>query len=218
LIPLLLLVLAADPLGPILAQMDTNAATFKSAKTGLKRVTHNAAVDIDTEASGTMVLKRPAPHDVRTLVTFTQPEPQQVFVGRGVAQLYNPKLNVVQEFKLDGKNQSLFEQFYLLAFGGSGKDLSANYDITYTGPETVGGEKTSHLQLIPRLAEVRKGVSRIDLWVTEGKAIPVQLRVTTPAKDSTTFTYTDVKLNPNVSEGDLKLRTAKGVVTQYPGR
>lgn len=217
-IPLLLLVLAADPLGPILAQMDANAAAFKTAKTGLKRVTHNAAVDINTEASGTMVLKRPAPHDVRTLVTITSPAPEQVFVGNGVAQIYLPKIKTIQEYKLDGKYRSLFEQFYLLAFGGSGKELAASYEITYAGSEAIGGVKTSHLQLVPKAEDVKKKITKVELWLTEGKAIPAQLKVSQPSGDSTTFIYTDVKLNPNVSDGDLKLRTEKGVVIQHPGQ
>ncbi len=157
-IPLLFILLAFDPLGEVLAQMDANSATFKSARADLKRVTHNAAVDINNEATGTMVLKRPAVHDVRTLVTITNPAPQQVYVGNGVAQIYYPKINTIQEYKLDAKNQSVFEQFYLLAFGGSGKDLAANYDITYVGSDTIGSTKTSHLQLVAKSDEVRKKI------------------------------------------------------------
>jgi outer membrane lipoprotein-sorting protein len=218
LIPFLLIVLAADPLPAILAQMDSNSAAFHSAKANLKRVTHNAAVDIDNEATGTMVLKRPAPHDVRTLVSITAPAPQEVYVGTGVAQIYYPKINTIQEYKVDGKNQSVFEQFYLLAFGGSGKDLAANYDISFVASETAGGVKASHLQLLPKAADVRKKISKIDLWLSEGKAIPAQLRVSQPSGDTTTFTYTDVKLNPKISDADLKLHTAKGAVVQHPGQ
>jgi outer membrane lipoprotein-sorting protein len=218
LIPLLLLVLAADPLAPILAQMDANAATFKSVKTGLKQVNHNAAVDVDNTSTGTMVLRRPAPHDVRALVTFVEPAPKQVSIGNGVAQLYNPKLKIIDEYKLDGKTQLGFEQFYLLAFGGSGKELAANYDISYVGSETLGAVKTSHLQLVPKNADVKKKFKAIDLWLTEGQAVPAQLKLSQPGGDTITFIYTDVKLNPKLSDGDLKLHTEKGVVIQHPGQ
>lgn len=216
-IPLLLVLLAADPLAGVLAQMDASSATFKGAKANLKRITYNAAADITNEASGTMVLKRPAPHDIRTLVKFTKPEEQEMFVGNGVADIYYPKINTIQERKI-GKFQSLFEQYYLLAFGGSGKDLAANYDVTYVGSETLNGEKTSHLLLIPKSAEVKKNFTKIDLWLTEPKAVPSQLRLTTPSKDTTTFVYSNVVLNPKISDSDLKLDTKKGVKTEYPAQ
>jgi outer membrane lipoprotein-sorting protein len=217
LIPFLLLLLAADPLPGILAKMDAVSASFKGAKADLKRVTHSQLADIDTTATGTMVLKRAGPHDVRMLARFNPPYENQVYVGKGVADIYYPKPNVVQERKI-GKLQGLFEQFYLLAFGGSGKDLAANYDITYVGSETLGSEKDAHLQLIPKSADVKKNYTKIDLWITEAKAVPSQLRLSQPSGDSTTFTYTNVMMNPRISDSDLELRTAKGVKKVYPAQ
>jgi outer membrane lipoprotein-sorting protein len=197
--------------------MDVTSATFKGVKADLTRITHNAAVDINTEVHGTMVLKRSGPHDIRTLVTFTDP-PSQVFVGTGIAQIYYPKIETIQEYKLSEKTKTAFEQFYLLAFGGSGKDLVANYDVTYIGSETVGGSSSSHLQLVPKTPEVKKSFTKLDLWLTEAKATPTQLRLSQPSGDSTTFIYTGVVLNPKISDSDLKLKTPKGVRTQYPGQ
>ena len=197
--------------------MDATSATFKGVKAGLTRITHNAAVDANTEAHGTMLLKRSSPHDVRTLVSFTDPA-SQVFVGNGVAQIFYPKIETIQEYKLNDKYRTAFEQFYLLAFGGSGKDLTANYDVTYIGPETAGGSPSSHLQLIPKNPEVKKAYTKLDLWLTEAKATPSQLRLSQPSGDTTTFVYSDVVLNPKMSDSDLKLKTPKGVHIQYPGQ
>lgn len=217
-IPLLLtLAFAADPLPGILAQMDANSAKFKSARADLKRITHVASVDVNTEALGTMLLKRPAPHDVRALITFTEPA-QQVYIGNGIAQIYYPKLQTIQEYKLGGKYQAAFEQFYVLAFGGSGKDLIENYDVSYIGSETIGDAKTSHLQLLPKKPDVRKSVAKLDLWLSESDVSPVQLRVSQPSGDTTTFLYSNVKLNPKISDSDLKLRTPKGVRIEHPGQ
>lgn len=219
---LLLLTLAADPLPGILAQMDANSAAFKSAKADFRQVNHNAAVDKDTEANGTMALKRAAPRDIRTLITLTDPAThqlvQQVAVGKGVARNYYPKIKTIQEYPLSGKNQSIFDQFYLLAFGGSGKDLAANYDVTYIGPDTVGNAKTSHLQLIPKNADTLKHYTKIELWLTDPKAVAAQLKLTTPARDTTTFIYTDVKLNPKIADSDLELKKEKGVRIEHPAQ
>jgi outer membrane lipoprotein-sorting protein len=213
LIPLLLVLLAGDPLPAILAKMDTVSATFKGARANLRRISHNAVVDVNTESMGTMVLKRPAPHDLRTLVHFTVPDEQQVFVGNGVADIYYPRINTIQERKI-GKYQSFFEQFYLLAFGGSGKELVASYDVSYVGSDNLG----AHLQLIPKSAEVKKNFTKIELWLSEEKAIPSQLKLTQPSGDSTTFVYTNVMLNPRIGDADLKLRTKPGVKTEYPSQ
>jgi outer membrane lipoprotein-sorting protein len=213
LIPLLLVLLAVDPLPAILAKMDANSLAFKGVKADIKRINHYGQLDINKEYTGTMVLKRPTLHDIRTLIHFTVPEEQQVFVGNGVADIYYPKPNTIQERKI-GKYQSLFEQFYLLAFGGSGKDLLTNYDVTYAGSDDLG----SHLQLIPKSPDVKKNYSKIELWLTEDKATPTQLRLTQPSGDTVTFVYTNVVLNPKINDSDLKLQTKSGVKTEYPAQ
>ena len=210
-IPLLLILLAADPLPGILAKMDAVSATFKGVKANIKRINHNAAVDKNMTYDGTMVLKRPAPHDIRTLIDFK--DEQKVYIGNGIADIYYPVRNVIQERKI-GKYQDLFEQFYLLAFGGSGKDLVANYDVTYIGSEDLG----AHLQLIPKSADVKKSFTKIELWLTPDKATPTQLRLTQPSGDNITFVYTNVVMNPKISDSDLKLRTKDGVKKEYPAQ
>jgi outer membrane lipoprotein-sorting protein len=191
--------------------MDASSATFKGVKANIKRINYTAAVDINKEHTGTMVLKRPAPHDVRTLINFA--DEQQVYIGGGVADVYYPHRNVIEERKI-GKFQTLFEQYYLLAFGGSGKDLVANYDVTYVGEDTLG----AHLQLIPKSADVKKNYSKIELWLNAATAVPSQLRLTTPSNDTITFVYTNVVMNPKISDGDLKLQTASGVKKEYPAQ
>jgi outer membrane lipoprotein-sorting protein len=206
--------LVADPLPAILAKMDKNATAFTGVKADIKRINHYGQLDINKEYTGTMVLKRtPGTHDIRTLVHFTTPEEQQIFVGNGVADIYYATANTIQERKI-GKYQTLFEQFYLLAFGGSGKDLVTNYEVTYAGSDDLG----AHLQLIPKSPDVKKNYSKIELWLTEAKATPTQLRLTQPSGDTVTFVYTNVVLNPKISDSDLKLQTKKGVKTEYPAQ
>jgi outer membrane lipoprotein-sorting protein len=141
-----------------------------------------------------------------------------VYIGNGIAQIYYPKLQTIQEYKLGGKYQAAFEQFYVLAFGGSGKDLVQNYDISYVGSEALDDVKTSHLQLLPKIPDVRKSVTKLDLWLTESDVSPAQLRLSQPSGDTTTFVYSNVKLNPKISDSDLKLKPPKGVRIEHPGQ
>ncbi len=49
-----------------------------------------------------------------------------------------------------GKNGNVLNQFLLLGFGSSGKELSANYTITSEGTEKVGSADTTKLLLDPK--------------------------------------------------------------------
>jgi outer membrane lipoprotein-sorting protein len=208
---------AADPLPDILARMDQNAAKFQSVSGNLQRISHNAAVDVDHTASGTILLKRSKPHEMRALINFTQPDPQQILVSGTTAQIYYPKIETVQEYDL-GKHKELFDQFYLLGFGGSGKELVDAYDIKYLGQEDIGGAKTSHLQLVPKSREALKSVRKVDLWLSEATAYTSQLRIEVPSGDTTTLVYSNLKVNPNVPDSALKLKLPKGVHIVRPGK
>lgn len=197
--------------------MDQNAASFKAASANLEQISHNAAVDINHSTSGTILLKRPRPRDIRALISFTQPDPKQVLITSTVADIYYPKIETVQEYDL-GKHKALFDQFYLLGFGGSGKELADTYDIRYIGTEDIGGVKASHLQLTPKTAELLKSVRKIDLWLSESTGYTSQLRLSVPSGDTTTLVYSNLKVNPNIPDSALKLKLPKGVHTEHPGK
>ena len=51
--------------------------------------------------------------------------------------VYTPGLNRVEEYNL-GKNRTMVDQFLLLGFGTSGKELEKSYLITLLGEPIVG--------------------------------------------------------------------------------
>lgn len=209
--------LAADPVAGILTRMDQNAAAFKAASGSLERISHVASVDVDHSASGMIYLKRTRPLEMHALIDFVKPDPQQVALTGTVAQIYYPKIATVQEYDL-GKRKALFDQFYLLGFGGTGKELAEAYEIQYIGPEEVRGAKASHLLLTPKSAEVLKSIRKVDLWLSDATGYTSQLRITVPAGDTTTLIYTNLKVNPNLPDSALKLKLPKGVRIEHPGK
>jgi outer membrane lipoprotein-sorting protein len=213
----LLCTLAADPLAGILARMDQNAVSFKGVSADLKQVAHNAAVDIDNTYIGTILLKRSGAHDLKARIDFTQPDPKSISIDGEVVDIYYPKITTVQEYQV-GKNRDLIEQFYLLGFGGSGKDLVKSYDVTYLGPETISGEPSSHLQLIPKSAQVLKTFRKVELWLSDATGYPLQQKVFQPSGDTNLLTYSKMKVNPGISDSALKLKLPKGVHKETPGR
>jgi len=207
---------AADVLTTTLAKLDANAASFRSASANINYTTHNAVVDIDTVQTGTMLLKRPAPREMHALIDFNPPAARTVSLQGEVVQIYNPKIKTVEEYQV-GKKRDLFDQVFLLGFGGSGKELSAAYEITLVSPEeTVNGDKTVHLQLIPKQKQVLSFLRKVDLWLSAASGYPVQQKGIQPSGDSTLLAYSALKVNPNIPDGALKLKLPKGVQKVTP--
>jgi outer membrane lipoprotein-sorting protein len=96
--------------------------------------------------------------------------------------------------------------------------LSSAYTVKYVGEETVAGQKTYHLTLVPKNKDVRNQFSKIDLWMNETGAYPVQQKLTEPSGDYLLVTYTDVNLNPALKPEDLVLNLPKNVKREYPQR
>jgi len=207
---------AADPLDAVLGRMDSSAAAFKSMSADLKRVSHTAVINEDSIDSGTIKLKR-SHGDTRMLVDLTAPDRKAAALEGETFQIYLPKIKTVQEYDL-GKKRDLLDQFLLLGFGTPGRELSRAYDTSFMGDETVEGHKTEHLQLIPKSPEVLKQLKKIDLWVSRDTGYPVQQKFNQPSGDYTLVTFSDLKVNPNLSDSALKLQLPKGVKREYPQR
>ncbi|MBV8843300.1 MAG: hypothetical protein JO307_10870, partial [Bryobacterales bacterium] len=76
---------------------------------------------------------------------------------------------------------------------------------------------TTHLELTPKSADIRKNyVTKIDLWIPDGQANPIQEKVTKPSKDYYLVTYSDPKLNPSLPDSAYILKTPPGVKELHP--
>ncbi len=204
----------AEDLDSVLSKIDKAGASFRSMSSDVRRVSHTAVINEDNVDSGTIMLKRPRPHDMRMLVDLTQPDPRTVaFQGRKV-EIYYPKIQTVQEFDV-GKNKDLLDQFFLVGFGTSRADLENAYTIRLIGPETVEGQKTMRLELIPKSKEVAGHLKKFELWISDA-GYPVQQKFYLPGGDYMLMTYSNMKLNPDLPDSALKLHLPKNVKREYP--
>jgi outer membrane lipoprotein-sorting protein len=209
---------ADDPLAAALARMDRTTATFKGLKADMKKVAHLDAINKDETDIGTITVKRGAkPKDLQMLVDFKQPDAKQFLVSGSKAWSYilkNP--NEVQEYDLSRKFRGMLDQYLLLGFGSYSRDLRDAYTVTLGKPpsETVEGEKTTKIELIPKSAEMLAQVKRCELWISDSKGITVQQKLHTGGGDYHLVTYTNMVVNPPI--GDLKLDTPRGVKTTRP--
>ena len=205
--------LAATTTEDVLAKLDAAAPKFTGMSADLQRLTYTKVLDEKTVESGKIALRR-AGKDLQVLITLDKPDQKMVSFRGRKAEVYFPKLKTVQEWDL-GRHGDLVDQFLLVGFG-SGKDLKASYSVKYTGDETVAGQRAHKLELLPQTAAVKNQLRRVDLWIAENGAYPVQQRFLQPSGDYYLVTYSDVKLNPALTDEALRLNLPKGVKRERP--
>jgi len=164
---------------------------------------------------GTIVMKRPKPHDLRMLFVAPPDGKAYAIEGRKI-QLYNPKIQTVQEYDM-GQYRALADQGLLLGFGSSSKELAVSYSISLGGPDMVGGEKTTRLELIPKSKEMLEHLVKVELWISDTAGVPVQQKLYWKTDgDYWLATYTNMKMNPNLPDSAVRLNLPKGVKKEYP--
>ncbi len=207
--------LTASPLDDALARLDKAASGFRGLTASIRKTSYTAIIKESTEEHGRMTLFRPKSKDLRMLVEFDKPEVRAVAFQNRKIQIFYPKLMTVQEYDL-GKQASLVDQFLLLGFGTSSRDLRQSYDITLAGEDVLSGGKADRLELIPKSAEARKNVRRIEIWISQADGVTVQQKVHQPSRDYVLISYGDIKLNPAMTEDSVKLKLPKGVKKETP--
>ncbi|MCX6628518.1 MAG: outer membrane lipoprotein carrier protein LolA [Candidatus Solibacter sp.] len=196
-------------LDAVLARLDQASLNFKGLTADIKKVSHTDVVNVDAVDSGTIIVKRFKPRDIRIRVDFVSPRRQNVTVGGGKAQLFNPQSNEAQELDL-GKNRGVVDQFMLLGFGSNSADLKNAYSVALGGADSIDGEKTTRIVLVPKDPEVLAQVKKCEIWVSD-KGWTVQQKFYTGGGDYVLSTYTRMNLNPSIADAALKLELPKGV-------
>lgn len=195
----------------VMAKLDESSGKFQSMTATLTRLTYTKVIDDKSVEQGQIALKKVGPRDLQVLINFTKPDPRVVaFTGRKAEIMY-PKLKTVQEIDL-GKRTDLIDQFLLVGFGTSGRELQSNYTVKYAGEEAVAGHKAHRLQLTPR----REKVQPMELWISDAGGYPVQQKFVQPSGDYYLFTYQDVKLNPQLGDDAFKMKVPKGFKREFP--
>jgi outer membrane lipoprotein-sorting protein len=207
--------LAAQSLNETFARMDKTAQQLKTVTAGIKRDVHTSVINDDSIDGGTIRLRREKSGDTRMLIDFTGADAKTVSLANSTVSIYYPKIKTVQVYDVGAKKQ-MVEQFLLLGFGASSADLKKSYEVTWGGAEAIGGQQTGHLQLAPLSQDVSRQVKSAELWITETNGLPLQQKIVFTSGDYWLVTYSDLKLNPPLSDDDLKLKIPKGVETQHP--
>jgi outer membrane lipoprotein-sorting protein len=206
----------ADTLNEVFARMDKAAAAFHGFKADISKVSHLDAINENTVDSGTITVRRAKPQDMNMLVDFKVQEPKKVALSGKKVEIYYPKLNSVDQYDLSKEYKLMAQQFLLLGFGSTSAELKSAYTVSLGGPETVAGQKTTRIVLIPKDTELAKHYPKFELWISDETGIAVQQKLYGTGGDYDVATYTNMKLM-NVPESDVKLQFPKDAVVNRPG-
>jgi len=177
-------------------------------------------VDSDLVDLKVSVLRRDPLHAIGELrqsdfVILEDGKPQEIAFFGNVIRMYYPKLKMYQDYDV-GKNADVLNQYLLLGFGSSGKELAQSYEISAEGTEKVAGTDTTKLLLVPKSAGVKEHLSKIEMWIPANAAYPIQQQFYEPTNGNyRRVTYSNVKLNPSF-KGNLELKLPSGVKRRGP--
>ena len=206
----------ADTLAELLARMDQSASVFKCMTAQMTRLDHTAVINDTSEERGSIALRRTA-KGVEGLVDSTYPDKRTMsFAGRQF-RFYLPKINTIQIYDV-GKRRDQVDQFLVLGFGTSGKELEKAYSMRVAGTDTLNGLKTTRLELVPKGPDALELFQRLELWIPEGASHAIQQKVHLKGGDYKLMTYTAVRINPPLTDASFDLRAPKNAKKEYIGK
>lgn len=199
----------AASLNEVLSRLDKTAESFQGMTATLTQVTHTEVINENETQTATVRMKRTKAGIVGR-VDFTGVNNKFISIRERQIQVFYPKSNVVELYDV-GKFGDQLDQFLLLGFSTSGKELQHNYKVRLIGSETVAGQPATHLQLSPKSKQAQDMFKTADVWLSADATHPIQEKIHKNDQDYTLITYTDVKLNPPLNEKDLDLVLPPGV-------
>src|SRR5579864_528987 len=205
---------SSDSLESVLERMDRTAASFKTFSADLRSVAHTAVIDEDDISTGTILVKR-AGRGMDMIMELTTPDRKSIAIHGQKAEIYYPKIKTIEEYDIS-RYRALFDQFLLIGFGTSGKELAQAYNMKVLGTDEVAGVQATRLELVPRSPEVLKNLKKLDLWIPESADYPVQQKFYLAAGDYKLATYTNVRKNPPLTDSDLKIKAPRDVKRVSP--
>jgi outer membrane lipoprotein-sorting protein len=205
---------AAPPLSldDVLKQMDREQGQFQSLTASIERTKVTVVVNDHSTESGQIEVRR----DGKMRIDLTSPDQKTILRDGDHIYVYTPKIRRVEEYDL-GKRRDLIDQLLLLGFGTSGDSVKKSYLITLQGEDTLNGQKVVHLELTPRADDVRKQISKIDLWLNEGNWLPAQQQLfETGSGDYSIVRYSNVARNVAIPDARFRPAWPKGVTRVKP--
>ena len=196
----------------VLSMMDRSAQDFKSLTAAIEHIKYTAVVNDTSTESGEIYVRK----DSRMRIDFQSPDPRIILRNGDNLYIYTPKINRVEEYNI-GKNRDMADQYLALGFGTRVDNLNKNYEISLTGEEELDGRKAAVIELVPKSNDVKKQISKIQMWVDESSWLPVQQKFfESGSGDYFMSRYTKVMKNLKLGDGKFKPNWPKGTKIEKP--
>jgi outer membrane lipoprotein-sorting protein len=202
----------------LLSRMDQAASKFQAMSANVHYLVHTAVIDDNSEEAGAVRMKKVRAGEVQGIIDFTSdPDRRTVAFEQRKLQVFYPKMNTVQIYDL-GKHGEQLDQFLMIGFGISGTELAKSFSMRLLGTETIKDSLALKIELVPKDEEARKILKRAELWIAQPprQPYPLQEKLYEPSGNYRLVMYSDLNINPPLTEDALKLKLPKGVKTEYP--
>jgi outer membrane lipoprotein-sorting protein len=197
----------------VLAMMDKSASDFRSLTADLENTKYTDVVKDSSVETGHIYVRR----DQKMRIEITKPDPRTILRTGDNLFMYTPKVKRVEEFDL-GKNRAMVDQYVLLGFGTKSQNLQKSYDVKLTGDEQLDGRRTYLLELTPKSDDVRKKITKIQMWIDASSWLPVQQKFyESGSADYIQFHYSNVMKNLKIPDSRFKQDWPKDATRVKPG-
>jgi outer membrane lipoprotein-sorting protein len=153
----------------VLAMMDKSASDFRSLTADIEHTKYTEVVKDTSTETGQILVRR----DQKMRIEIAKPDPRTILRTGDSLFVYTPKIKRVEEYDL-GKNRAMVDQYVLLGFGSKSQNILKSYDVALTGEEEIDHRKTFVLELTPKSEEVRRQITKIQMWIDPSSWLPVQ--------------------------------------------
>ncbi|HEX3120075.1 MAG TPA: outer membrane lipoprotein carrier protein LolA, partial [Candidatus Acidoferrum sp.] len=153
----------------VLATMDKAAADFRSLQANLENTKYTDVVKDTSVEKGHIFVRK----DSKMRIEITEPDPRTILRVGDSLFVYTPKIKRVEEYDL-GKNRAMIDQYVLLGFGTRSEALQRGYDVKLTGEDQLDGKKAYTLELVPKSDEVKRQITKIQMWIDSASWLPIQ--------------------------------------------
>lgn len=203
-------------LDKVIAQLNAAAAKFTSAQADFTWDIFTAVAEDHELQTGTIYFERKKGNTrmaAQLKLDDGKLAPKTILYDHGDLQLYEPTIKQLTLVKA-GANQSQFESFLTLGFGGSGTDLENNWKVSLLGAEQMGGVSVAKLDLVPKEQKVLDMFSHVTIWVDPARGVSYKQIYYQP-KDagSRTATYQNIRYNVPLPAEVFQIKPAPGTHT-----
>ena len=199
-------------LGKVLDQMNAASVKFRSAAASFNADMYTAVVQQHEEQGGTIAVRKVrSSAEMKLHVTSEggQATSRELLYKDGALDYYEPNLKQETIFKA-GKNRQTYESLLTIGFGGSGRELMADWQVTFEGMETMDGVKVAKLNLVSKSPTVRDNFSHILMWIDPARSIAYKQEFFMSSGDTRTVTYSDIRYNAPLADSVFRIQVAPG--------